>query len=279
MKPHLQLHISVALFGLAGIFARWIPLDPLMIVWARVVFACLGLLPFIVFGKRSFPSLDSGFLIRSALLGGVLAFHWFSFFKAIQETSVALALLSFASFPLFTLLLEAITNRKSLSSIDFILVLISLLGTALILPWDSSSPDFSGVIWGLLSGLSFAVMTILNQKLVQGKHPLQIAFFQDLWAAILLSPLVYFKWEEPSFNDWLLFLILGLVFTALSHSLFIAALRKVAARTAALVAALEPLYGIIAAYILFAEKPATFTILGGTLILGAGLWAQFRDSN
>lgn len=279
MKPHLQLHISVALFGLAGIFGRWISLDPLMIVWARVVFACLGLLPLLIFSKSKVTALDSSYLIRSALLGGVLAFHWFSFFKAIQETSIALALLSFASFPLFTLLLEAITNRKSLGSIDLILVLISLVGTTLILPWDSSSPDLIGVFWGLVSGLSFAVMTILNQKLVQGKHPLQIAFFQDLWAAVFLSPLVYFNWEKPSFNDWLLFLILGFVFTALSHSLFIAALRKVAARTAALVAALEPIYGILAAFILFAEKPGTFSLLGGTLILGAGLWAQFRDSN
>lgn len=279
MKPHLQLHLSVALFGLAGIFGRWIPLDPLMIVWARVVFACLGLFPFLLFKRKTLPALDRHFLLRSVLLGGILAFHWFAFFKAIQETSVALALLSFASFPLFTLILEALSNRKSLRPIDVILVLISLLGTAFILPWDKSSPDLVGVIWGLLSGLSFALMTILNQRLVQGKYPMQIAFFQDLSAAVLLSPLLYFNWEQPSLQDWLLLLLLGLVFTALSHSLFIAALRKVAARTAALVAALEPLYGIVAAFLLFAEKPAAYTLIGGTLILGAGFWAQFRDLN
>lgn len=274
MKAYLKLHLAVALFGLAGIFGRWIQLDPLFIVWGRVSFASIAFLPFILRKSRAYAIPNFAFIRNSLWLGLLLAFHWFSFFKAIQETSIALALLSFASFPFFTLLLEGMLFRKALRRMDWILVFVSFMGTSLIVPWDVEAPGFIGIIWGLLSGLSFALLAILNRKLVKGHDAIEVAFYQDLFACLLLSPFVFKDLNQASLLDWQLLILLGTVFTALSHSLFIDSLKHIRARTAALIAALEPVYGIIAGLVLFAEMPSLITILGGTIILGAGLWAQ-----
>ena len=67
--------------------------------------------------------------------------------------------------------------------------------------------------------------------------------------------------------------MLGLVCTALAHTLFIAALRAVSAHTASVVAALEPVYGIALAFAAAGRGPGARTLLGGALIVAAALVA------
>ncbi len=277
-REYFYLHLAVALFGLAGLFGRWLDMAPIHIVQGRTVFAALSLL-IILLMKKEFKLQEGRFYFRTAILGFVLAFHWLAFFEAIQNTSIALALLSFASFPFFTLILEWLGGQGKPGKMDFILVFLSLLGTTLIVPFESDSPDLIGVLWGLSSGFSFALLAILNRRWVQKTGPIELAFYQDAFAALFLIPFsLMISWEWNSGEIGLL-LILGIVFTALSHSLFVAALVKVKARTASLVAALEPVYGIVAAYFLFKEIPTGLSVIGGSLILGAGLLAQLRNSD
>ena len=277
MKAYFGLHISAALFGLAGLFGRWLSIDPLWIVEGRVVFASITIALLLLFSKIGFRLERAKDHYQVILLGAVLAFHWYAFFRSIQETTMALALLSFASFPFFTLLIEAFWQKKGLKLMEWLLVLLSFLGTVLIIPWNPQSANFTGVLWGLSSGFSFAIMAILNKGLVARYHPLQLSFYQDFWAALVLLPLCLSQTLVLSLEELSLLFLLGTVFTALSHTLFINALKRVEARTAALIAALEPVYGIIAAFFLFSEMPASATFIGGTLILGAGIMAQFRD--
>ena len=77
-------------------------------------------------------------------------------------------------------------------------------------------------------------------------------------------------------NDVLLLLALGILCTALAHTLFIGSLRRVSAHTASVVAALEPVYGIALAALLLGEVPSPRTLVGALLILGAALLATRR---
>jgi drug/metabolite transporter (DMT)-like permease len=54
-----------------------------------------------------------------------------------------------------------------------------------------------------------------------------------------------------------------------AHSLFVASLAVIKARTAAVVFALEPVYGITVAWLLFDENPTLRMLLGGALIIVA----------
>ena len=71
--------------------------------------------------------------------------------------------------------------------------------------------------------------------------------------------------------------MLGLVCTALAHTLFIArAARDVSAHTASVVAALEPVYGIALAVAAAGRIPDARTLAGGALIVGAAIFATRR---
>jgi drug/metabolite transporter (DMT)-like permease len=74
----------------------------------------------------------------------------------------------------------------------------------------------------------------------------------------------------------MLLVVLGVVCTGFAHTLFIASMRRVSAHTAAVVAALEPVYGIALAAWLLGEWPDTRTLAGGALIVLAALVASRR---
>lgn len=67
-------------------------------------------------------------------------------------------------------------------------------------------------------------------------------------------------------------MLLGVVFTGLSHSLFIDGLKSVSAKTASIITTLEPVYGIAAAALLLGEVPGIRMIAGGAVILGAAAY-------
>ena len=77
-------------------------------------------------------------------------------------------------------------------------------------------------------------------------------------------------------KDVLLLALLGIVFTGIAHSLFIKGLAYVKARTASIIASLEPVYGILAAALLLGASPALREISVGVIILGAALYATIR---
>ena len=81
---------------------------------------------------------------------------------------------------------------------------------------------------------------------------------------------------RPTLEEWALLALLGVVFTALAHGLFIHGLHAVRARTASVIATLEPVYGIALAAWLLDEIPGGRTVAGGAVIIAAAAWVTVR---
>jgi drug/metabolite transporter (DMT)-like permease len=146
--------------------------------------------------------------------------------------------------------------------------LLCLFGVFLIIPsFHISDTTFRGVLWGLLSGFSFAILAIFNRKLTQSLSPLRIAFYEDFFATIFLLPFLFMLRPSLSGREILLLIILGTVCTAGSHTLFIRGMRSIKAQTASIISSLEPVYGIFFAYLFLNEIPSIRTIVGGSIIL------------
>ena len=270
------LHAAVLLFGFAGLFGKWLVLPPLMIVFGRTVVAAVALALLSRFARKGGPALNR-FEWRLAAGGAVLALHWVAFFEAIQTASVAVGLLGFASFPLFVVLLEAALRQRSLRVAEWITVACVTAGLVLLVPeLDLQNPIVRGLLWGLASGFSFALLAIGNRALA-GRHTANaIALWQNGCAAICLLPLVVIAAVAPSARDVALLVVLGVACTALAHTLFIDSLRTLSAHTASVVAALEPVYGIALAFLLLGETPSGRTLAGAGLIVGAAIFATRR---
>lgn len=270
----LSLHGAVALFGLAALFGKWIALPATAIVLGRTLVAA-ATLALVCIARRQPVGSPSAALAAN---GAILALHWVSFFAAVQIASVAVALLGYASFPLFVLLLERrlFTRRGSVRE-SAVAVLAATGLVALVPEFSWSSDTLRGLALGIVSGFTFAWLAIRNRSLVLDLAPTRIALWQNLFAALCLLPVVALfdrPSEWPTRSEFALLVALGVVCTGLAHTLFIASMQRVSAHAASVVAALEPVYGIALAAWLLNEIPAARTLAGGALVVAAALVAS-----
>lgn len=269
-KNLLEIHAAVVLFGLAGLFGKWLLFSPILIVLGRVFFASLALFLVLLASRQRIFLEEKRIYPLFFLLGAILAVHWFCFFRSIQVSTVAVGLLSYSSFPVFTSILEPIFAKEKLEKTHVAHAGLCVIGIFLIVPkFNMSNAVYQGVLWGLAAGLTFSVLTVLNRRLTQKYSSLILAFYQDLFACIILLPFILYLRPAFTLKDILLLFLLGVFCTAGAHTLFIKGMKNIKAQTAAIISSLEPVYGIILALIVLHEIPTLRTVLGGLIILGA----------
>ncbi|MCP4746986.1 MAG: DMT family transporter [Desulfobacteraceae bacterium] len=265
------LHTAALLFGLAGLFGKIIHASPLVIAAGRTFFAAIALALVLIGtnrqGIRTFRAKDLWLFILPGIL---LALHWWTFFHGIQISTVAAGLLGFASFPMFITLFEPYLFKEPFRLFDLAVAMLIMAGLVVVAwPDDLNNARCAGVLWGIVSGGLFAALSMFNRRIVRRFNAITIACFQNTAACLVMLPVAFFleSWRL-SLSDLLLLVILGVVCTALAHTLFIFSLTVVRAQLAGIVTALEPVYGICFAFLLLGEKPSIVVLLGGALIIG-----------
>lgn len=265
------LHIGALMFGLTGVFGKLAAASPTVIVFGRAVFAVLALAMFARFASNSrWQKLRAQDGWRLLLGGLLLAGHWVSFFIAVKVAGVAVATLGFASFPAFTVLLEGLIFRERIRANEIWLVVLVSVGLVLVTPnFDLASGATTGLLWAVFSGLLFSLLSLTNRAGSAHVPPVQAALCQNVVVGLCLLPMAAPQLSDVRPIDWLWIGLLGVFCTGLAHSLFVASLAVIKARTAAVVFAMEPVYGIAMAWWLFDESPTLRMLLGGVVIITA----------
>lgn len=277
-KSLVEIHLAVFLFGLAGLFGKLLNFPPIIIVLGRVFFSSLFLFILLLFTTTSLKIKQKQDYFYLLMMGFILAVHWITFFKAIQAATVAVGLLTFSTFPLFVTVMEPFLFKEKLKLADVLIAVAAFLGVILIIPdFKLRSTIAQGALWGMLSGFSYAVLSLFNRKYVKKYSGLTVAFYEQVLATLILIPF-YFVYE-PVFQikDIVMLALLGIVFTAVSHTMFIRGLKYVKAKTAGIISCLEPVYGITFAIILFGDILSMREIFGGIIILSSVLFAMVKS--
>ncbi len=270
----VNVNIATLFFGLAGALGKLSGLPAPAITLGRVIFAGVALALWAAVARVSLRPHARRDIAVMALQGIVLAVHWTSFFQAIVVSNVAIGLLAFSSFPLFTAALEPLLLHQRPRPIEVVAAFLILPGIFLLVPkFSLDNHATQGVLWGLLAGATFALLSVVNRSLSSRYPSVTISFYQDAIAALALAPTVFLARGIGflSARSLLILLLLGVFCTALAHTLFIASLRDITAQLASVIAALEPVWGIFFGWLLLAEAPSARTLLGGALIVGAAL--------
>ena len=277
-KAILSVNIAVLLFGLAGLFAKWISLPSVGITFGRVLFSSVTLGLYMLIRRQPFRISSKADLLLLILAGIVLALHWWAFLESIQRSSVAIGTITFSSFPLFVTFLEPIVFKKRLTAGNVLTALAVLVGVVITVPaFSFEDRYFQGIVIGMVSSLAYAVLTLMNKKFVNRYSGTQTAFCEQATAAVVLLPLALRANLQPSAADIGLLLFLGVVTTALAHPLFITSLKQLPAQLAGITSSMETVYAIIFAWILLKEIPTAREIAGAVIIIGAVLLSYYLE--
>ncbi|MEJ2183256.1 MAG: DMT family transporter [Nitrospirota bacterium] len=213
---------------------------------------------------------------KIVLLGVVSLVNTFTFFFALQNTSIAKAVMTHYLAPVVVAVLapafldERLTLRAVLSlllaSVGLWILMGLRPGEAVALVQGGMSRDLMGVLAGTVSGFAYAFLILLSRSYAPGHGPLAMTFFQSLTMCLLLVPFVS---GLPAHALWA-FLVVGIVHSTLAPTLYFRGLRTVAAGRAAILGYLEPVCAILFGIIFLKEYPSLVSLVGGSLILVSG---------
>jgi len=286
----LSIHLAAFLFGMTGVLSTLIEADSTVITFGRALFAVLVLTPLLLFWRQqdtaASPKVASPHMLsktavwwRCLISGILLSVHWVTFFVSVKTAGVALATLGFSSFAAFITLIEWLTARQQITRMDWLRTLVVSGGLVVLIPTlDLADQNTYGFVMGLLSGLSFAGMAVFNSRFLVSINPIRVARNQNVVVLLLLAAWAIPALSALSLASWFWLALLGIFCTGLSHSLFVFSLARMRVNVAGLVIALEPVYAIVAAWLLFHEIPTLRTILGGIIIIVAIIGVNYAKT-
>jgi len=272
----IQLHFIVFIYGFTAILGRLIYLEAIQLVWYRMIIAFITLGAMLLILKRPIKVSKIN-LLKLIGVGFIVAMHWVTFFHAIKISTISIALGCLATTTLFTSILEPIILKRPFSGLEVVIGVLIIIGLYIVLQFE---PDhFWGIVTGITSAFLVALFTVLNKRLISRMHPTTISFYEMgggfiavtiyLWATNTFSTGL----TIPTSSDWFYLLLLGVVCTAYAFMASVKVMQSLSAYTVVLTTNLEPLYGIVMAFIFFgeSERMSSGVYVGTRLILGSVL--------
>ena len=256
-KAFIQLHFAVLLAGFTGILGKLITLNEGLLVWYRLLLTTLSLW-LLALIRRQMVRLSFKDIFRIFGIGCIAALHWVAFYGSIKYSNVSVALLCFSSIGFFTALVEPLIFRHKIDWVELLLGLLVIVGIFLIFRID---PHYkTGILIGLVSSLLGSLFPVLNKRVLRTIPAETVTLYElsggFLFLSILLPLYLHiFPTDHllPGPADWGWLLVLSWLCTVLAFNLSMNALRKISAFTVNLSYNLEPVYGILLAFIVYRE--------------------------
>jgi len=192
-------------------------------------------------------------------VGAIIGLHWLCLFGAVKLANVSIALAGLATLSLFTAFTEPLLTRHRIRPFEVFLGLIVLCGICLIAGVETA--HLLGLALALLSALLAAVFMVLNRSIVvKGGDPMVMVGWEMVAATAVcfLAVPIFDPGGFPALLvgnalDWLWIVILAIVCTVFAQGLTNRLLRTISAYNFNLAANFEPVYGFIAAALIFGE--------------------------
>lgn len=276
-KSLISLHIAVMLFGLSAVLGQFVTAPAVIVAGGRVICSVLLLFLLSIAGRASLKLKSRKDYGIAVFAGTILAVHWTTFFQAIQSSSVAIGTITFSTFPLFLTFLEPLLFQEKLKVKSVLSAAVLLLGVFITIPEFSMENQITiGIIWGMVSSLSYAVLSLANRYLSRSYAARTVCLYEQGTAAVVLLPAMFLVKTSWTPQNILGIAAIGFICTAFAHSLYVAAQRKVKAQTAGIISGMETVYGIVYALLFLGEVPGIRELIGGTVILGVALLTSLR---
>lgn len=277
---YITLYTSILLLGLNGLFSNGLPLDATTLTHTRSIFAAMTLIVFIYVTKGRFRLPNKKSILIVYGLGILMGLHWVTFFYAMQSASVAIGMLALYTFPIMTIFIEPFFTKKKVRFLDIMLGLLVLSGLFIIVSdhlSTSSHSVFIGVISGIISAIFFSLRNVIQKYRCPDISSQSLMLHQMITIAVML--LLFTNTQSLlalNIAQWFYVLLLGVITTAIAHTLLVKSYKVFAAKTVAMVSCLQPVFGAFFAWLILNESLTLSTVIGGGIILGVAVYESTK---
>jgi len=274
----VELLIATLFISTSGVLGKYIDLPPPVIIWCRSILGALFLYIFCRI-KKFDVKINSRKDLWTILLSSIfLGAHWITYFYALKLSNVALGMLSLFTFPVITALLEPLFTKSKLNVIHVFLGFLVLIGIYILAPeFDFESSYVKGILFGLFSATCYALRNLILKQHIGNYSGTTLMMHQILILSIVLLPVMFTMDVSNISSQFPFILILALITTAVGHSIFIHSFRYFTVSTASIINSLQPVFGIVMAFLFLNEIPTIHTYIGGLIILSTVLIESIRS--
>jgi len=272
LKSYLHFHVIVFIWGFTAVLGALISIGATALVWYRMLIASLVIFVYIKIKGISLKAKGKT-LLGLAGVGVLIALHWLTFFGAVKIANVSITLAMMSTGAFFTSILEPIFYKRKLIWYELVFGLLVIGGLYLIFEVETRYTE--GIIVALISALLAALFTLFNGKYAKKHDSVMISFYELLTGALFITVFLavtnrfdasFFQVQE---TDWIYLIILATVCTAYAFIASVKVMKHLTPYTIMLTTNMEPVYGIILAFLILgdAEQMNTGFYFGAILIL------------
>ncbi|WP_453991797.1 DMT family transporter [Bacillus nitroreducens] len=284
LKAYSWLTFCVVVWGSNFVFGKMLVLyfSPTMLTMLRLLFIVLLLVGLFSFNKKR-QSLKKSDLFPVVILGvvGVFINQW-SFFKGLETADPTISALILATTPIVTGVLAAVILKEKFTGRMLIGSIVAIMGIIFVVTKGtlSSIQVDRGLIWIVVTMLTFAIMIIMTRQLSNRMSPLAITLYSNIVGLIVSIPFVFIL-DSPiristSLSDWMLLIGTAIVVHGFANLIWNKYIRYVDASKASILSNLEPFVAMIMGFILLSKPITGAEIVGSFLIVGGVLVSTYQ---
>jgi len=274
---YLKLHFIVFLWGFTAVLGKLVLLPSPEMVFYRTILAAVGMGVWMVAFRGTFKVAGPD-LVKLLLIGSIIAIHWLAFFGAGRIANPSTSLVGFATCSLWAALIEPVAKGKKIQLVEIGLGLVVLAGLIIIFSFDFQYK--LGLLLAVVSGLTAAIFSVINSKIVTRINAYTITFYEMIGACLgvtLFFPF-YTHWISageldltPALLDWVYIALMAWACSVYAFSVSINLSKRLSVFFIQLTLNLEPVYGIILALLVFGQQEVmdVHFYIGTLIILSA----------
>jgi len=268
LKNLSGLLIGTLFISTSGVLGKYIDLPVEATILCRAFLAAIFMYAFCKIKKIDLRIKNiedkKSFILTGFLMGG----HWITYFYALRLSNVALGMLSLFTFPIITVFLEPLFSKQKINPVHIVLALLVFAGVYILVPeFSLDNSQLQGILMGILSALFFAIRNLVIRKDVKNYNGSTLMFYQMITISVLLFPFLFLQDFSNLETEFPYVIMVALLTTAIGHTMMVNSLKYFSATTASIIGSVQPIFGIIIAFIFVNEIPSSSTIWGGSLIL------------
>lgn len=256
-KAVLYMMLTALLWSTGGILIKLVDWNPMAIAGIRSGIAALTISPFVSFNKSLF--------LKKRIIGALFySFTLILFVSANKLTTSANAIFLQFTAPIWVVLFSKLFLKIKIRRSDIITIFVIFLGMALFFLDNLNSGKLLGNILALMSGITFAGMTITLKQQAKDS-PISTVFIGNFLNFLLCIPFYFLSIPSP--KSILGLILLGTFQVGFSYILYAKAIDHLTVIEATLIPVIEPLLNPIWVLIFIGETPGVKAIIGGIIVI------------
>ena len=263
-SPLLFVVGAAVLWSTGGLFIKWTSLTGLELSFGRSLLAAVTVA---IFTRREGFGLNRVTALASVLYAALLLL----FVLATKQTTAANAIFLQYTAPVYLLIFEPLFYKEKFRSTDLAVVIACVLGMSLFFVGKLRPQDVVGNLLALASGLCFAFyFLLLRHSTSRSVNRASSVIYGNLLLVLVAAPAGLKALPHLTSHDAISVVYLGVVQIGLAYTLFTVAMaRGVRSLDAGIVGYIEPVLNPIWVFLVLGERPTTWALVGGGIIVAA----------